>query len=49
MIYTLALLLPLSFAALVSEYAGVLAVFLEGLVNLSSFLFFFFSVAFGNL
>ena len=30
MIYTLALLLPLSFAALVSEYAGVLAVFLEG-------------------
>ena len=49
MIYTLALLLPLSFAALVSEYAGVLAVFLEGLVNLSSFLFFFFSIAFGNL
>ena len=49
MIFSLALLLPLSFAALISEYAGVLAVFLEGLVNLSSFLFFFFSIAFGNL
>ena len=34
MIYTLALLLPLSFAALVSEYAGVLAVFLEGLFTI---------------
>lgn len=49
MIFSLALLLPLSFAALISEYAGVLAVFLEGLVNLSSFLFFFFSFVFGNL
>ena len=49
MIFSLALLLPLSFAALISEYAGVLAVFLEGLVNLSSFLFFFFSIVFGNL
>ena len=49
MIFSLALLLPLSFAALISEYAGVLAGFLEGLVNLSSFLFFFFSIVFGNL
>lgn len=49
MIYSLCLLLPLSFAALISEYAGVLAVFLEGFVNLSSFLFFLFATIFENL
>ena len=31
MIFSLALLLPLSFAALISEYAGVLAVFWKAL------------------
>lgn len=49
MIFSLALLLPLAFSALFSEYAGKLAVFLESLVNLSSFLFFLLVINTGNL
>ncbi|PIE98674.1 MAG: branched-chain amino acid ABC transporter permease [Treponema sp.] len=42
-------LLFATLAALVTEYAGVLAIFIEGIINLSAFLFVTFTILTGNL
>lgn len=42
-------LLMASMGALVTEYAGVLALFIEGLISCSAFIFYFFTVTTGNV
>lgn len=51
LIHILGTSLPLllaSFGALISEYAGVMAIFIDGVINLSSFFCFAFSIWTGN-